>query len=180
MPVFAVDGIPGNGTSAVTVTESLAGKTGYTFDKAACQLNSYPAANTGTASNPQSIAKIERNQDWYCTFNNVATPTLSLTKTADASPINAGESMGFTMTASSTGVGTALNVVLSDPLPTGSGVSWSISPAVAGCSIASNTLTCNFGDMASGTSNSRSRFRSALPASTSRISLSRALTSASS
>ena len=69
--VIAVDGIPANGTAAVTVTESLAGHAGFSLTAAACQLNSYPAADTGTATNPQSIAQIQRTQDWFCTFNNV-------------------------------------------------------------------------------------------------------------
>ena len=80
--VIGVDNIPESGTTAaVTVTESLAGHPGFSLDAAACQLNSYPAAGTGTASNPQSIAQIQRNQDWYCTFNNVFTKFPSTTAT---------------------------------------------------------------------------------------------------
>ncbi len=63
------------------MTESLAGHPGFSLAAAACQLNSYPAANTGTASNPQSIAQIQRNQDWFCTFNNVFNKSTSTTAT---------------------------------------------------------------------------------------------------
>ena len=80
--VIGVDNIPANGTTAaVTVTESLAGHPGFSLAAAACQLNSYPAANTGTPTNPQSIAQIQRNQDWFCTFNNVFTKFASTTAT---------------------------------------------------------------------------------------------------
>ena len=59
------------------------------------------------------------------------------------------------------GTGTAKAVTLSDPLPAGYGVNWSIDPAYTGpgtCSIAgyrpSPELNCSFGDMAPGASNS--------------------------
>ena len=80
--VIAVDNIPATGTTApVTVTESLTGHAGFSLAAAACQLNSYPAADTGTPTNPQSIAQIQRNQDWFCTFNNVFTKLASTTAT---------------------------------------------------------------------------------------------------
>ena len=79
--VIAVDGIPANGTRSapVTVTESLTGHAGFSLTAAACQLNSYPAADTGTPTNPQSIAQIQRNQDWFCTFNNKSAPSSTAT-----------------------------------------------------------------------------------------------------
>jgi uncharacterized repeat protein (TIGR01451 family) len=84
---------------------------------------------------------------------------LSVTKTADdgtdtgttASPsesVTAGATIGFTITVTNAaGAGTARGVTLADELPTGASTSWSISPAVSGCSIASDTLTCEIGDM---------------------------------
>jgi uncharacterized repeat protein (TIGR01451 family) len=83
----------------------------------------------------------------------VLAPNLEITKTADAASVDAGSPIGFTITVSNTGQGLAKAVSLTDPLPTGTGISWSISPAKAGCSIAAGTLSCNFGDMASNTSN---------------------------
>src|SRR5207253_2337640 len=64
---------------------------------------------------------------------------------------------GFTITvsnSSATGTGTATAVTLSDALPAGSGINWSESPDVAGCSIAGSpqSLTCAFGDLAPGAS----------------------------
>src|SRR6266581_3031474 len=75
---------------------------------------------------------------------------LTLTKTEDAATVVAGSPIGFTIIASNTGTGTAHSATISDPLPTGSGVRWSISPATAGCSITSNVLTCNLGDFGPG------------------------------
>ena len=74
-------------------------------------------------------------------------PSLALVKTADAAIVQAGSPIGFTMTATSTGPGVAKTVMLTDVLPVGSGLSWSVSPANAACSIASGTLSCSFGDL---------------------------------
>ncbi|HVE47484.1 MAG TPA: DUF11 domain-containing protein, partial [Acidimicrobiales bacterium] len=79
-------------------------------------------------------------------------PGLSVAKVADATSISSGSPIGFTVTVSNAGPGTATNVVLSDPLPSGTGISWSISPARAGCAVTgavgSQVLSCTFGDMA--------------------------------
>jgi uncharacterized repeat protein (TIGR01451 family) len=77
---------------------------------------------------------------------------LGLTKTADATPVNAGDQIGFTLTLTNNGTGTAKNVTLHDPLPSGSGsgLTWTMSPATAGCTVVSNVLNCSFGDLASG------------------------------
>jgi uncharacterized repeat protein (TIGR01451 family) len=92
----------------------------------------------------------------------VLAPALSITKTADATPVSTGTSIGFTVTVSNSdasNTGTATSVTLNDPLPAGSGIDWTISPAYTGpgtCSIAgavgSQTLSCSFGDMAPGAS----------------------------
>ena len=73
--------------------------------------------------------------------------TLHLAKTADAASVSAGSQIGFTVTATNTGAGTAHGVTISDPLPTGTGISWSISPATPGCSITANVLNCTVGDL---------------------------------
>ena len=77
-------------------------------------------------------------------------PDVHVLKTADKGTISAGEVAAFTITVSNDGVGTAKNVTLHDPLP--SGVNWAISPSVQGCSIANNTLDCSFATLASGAS----------------------------
>jgi uncharacterized repeat protein (TIGR01451 family) len=71
----------------------------------------------------------------------VRAPGLSIKKTADATPVSVGTAIGFTVTvtnSSAAGTGTATSVTLNDPLPPGTGIDWSISPAYAGpgtCSI---------------------------------------------
>lgn len=82
----------------------------------------------------------------------VKCPKLVITKTADSATVTAGSQIGFTITVSDTGQGTAKGVTLVDSLPTGSGVSWSLSPTVTGCSIGGTpqTLNCTFGDIATG------------------------------
>ena len=92
-----------------------------------------------------------------------ATPHITVTKIPDAQTVLAGNPVGFTITVKSDGNGAATNVNLSDALPTlaNAGISWSISPAYVGpgtCSITgaapSQSLSCAFGDLASGTQTS--------------------------
>jgi len=73
---------------------------------------------------------------------------ISVTKTADATPVNATDSVGFTITAKNNGVGTAKDVQVTDTLPTNAGLTWVIDSANSdsGCTISSGTLTCNWGD----------------------------------
>ncbi len=81
-------------------------------------------------------------------------PSLAITKTADNGTVAAGSDIGFSITVSSNGPGTATAVTLNDPLPTGAGIVWSIDSQPAGnpCSIVANVLSCSFGDMPAGTS----------------------------
>jgi uncharacterized repeat protein (TIGR01451 family) len=75
-------------------------------------------------------------------------PALRISKVADVAMEEAGNPIGFAITVTSDGPGTARNVTLTDPLPTGAGISWTESSA--DCTIANNTLSCSFGDMAAG------------------------------
>lgn len=89
----------------------------------------------------------------------VQCPDVSVTKTADHATVNAGDPMGFTVTVSNSGAagtGTATNVAVSDPLPAGSGVDWSIDQQDGtACSISGTvggqTLSCTIASLASGT-----------------------------
>jgi uncharacterized repeat protein (TIGR01451 family) len=75
---------------------------------------------------------------------------ISLTKTADAASVASGSPIGFLITATNNGAGTATAVTVSDTLPTTPDLSWSIAAGSdTGCSITSGTLTCSFGDLAS-------------------------------
>ena len=92
----------------------------------------YPnTASAQATNNPQVQASATTS---------VQCPGLQIAKTADAASVSAGDPIGFTIKVSNTGAGTATGVTLSDPLPTGTGISWSISPAQAGCSIAGASL----------------------------------------
>jgi YVTN family beta-propeller protein len=88
----------------------------------------------------------------------IAAPSLSITKTADKSIVNAGNPIGYTITMSNgaaPGTGTATNTVLSDPLPAGTNVNWTISPPYTGpgtCSITAaappnQKLVCFLGNL---------------------------------
>ncbi|RNM16853.1 LPXTG cell wall anchor domain-containing protein, partial [Nocardioides pocheonensis] len=86
---------------------------------------------------------------------------LTLSKTADAASVNAGSQIGFTVTASNAAggsVGTARGVVINDPLPSGTGIDWSIASGPGNCSITgavgSEVLHCTAVDLAPGASES--------------------------
>ena len=104
----------------------------------------YPNTATASATNHAPV-QASATESVQC-------PGLNISKAADAPSVNAGDPIGFTITVSNTGAGTATGVTLNDPLPTGAGVSWSINPPNAACNINNNTLSCNFGDMAPGAS----------------------------
>jgi uncharacterized repeat protein (TIGR01451 family) len=105
-------------------------------------------ADCGVVSNKATVTTTNgTGHDSDLASVTVRCATLHLTKTADAASVSAGSQIGFTVTATNTGAGTAHGVTISDPLPTGTGVSWSISPATPGCSITANVLNCTVGDL---------------------------------
>ena len=67
-----------------------------------------------------------------------------------------GSPIGFTITVSDPGTASETNVTVNDPLPSGTGVSWSLSPPVSGCSITGSApdqvLGCTFASVGAGTS----------------------------
>ena len=65
----------------------------------------------------------------------VAPAKIKVVKEADDASVNAGGQIGFTVTISNNGDNTALGVELSDPLPGGAGVDWSIESQDGGFSI---------------------------------------------
>ena len=108
----------------------------------------YPNTATVNANNHPEVTAMGSTE--------VECPDLEVEKTADAAKVSAGDDIGFTITVTNNGPGTATNVTLNDPLPAGSGVDWSIDPANADCTITgspgSETLECDFGDLAAGAS----------------------------
>lgn len=85
------------------------------------------------------------------------TPNVTITKTADASSVNAGSDIGFTITVTNSGVADATGVTISDSLPGGTGpspVHWVESPDNPDCSISgsdgSQSLSCGPVTLAAG------------------------------
>lgn len=104
--------------------------------------------NTATAGG-QGLTSVEDSASVTC-----RKPSLGTLKTAVQGTISAGDKAQFEVTVSNTGEGTAKAVTLSDPLPAGVAGEWDIVSQPPGnpCTIAAGTLTCDFGDLASGES----------------------------
>jgi uncharacterized repeat protein (TIGR01451 family) len=87
----------------------------------------------------------------------IAQPGITVLKKADAGTVQAGDEIGFTITVTNPGNVTLSNVTLTDPLPSGPGITWSVastSPENGGlnCAIATNTLTCTKPNLEAGKS----------------------------
>src|SRR5205823_4587891 len=80
--------------------------------------------------------------------------SIDIAKTADDPSVSAGDPIGYVVTISNNGAGTAHGVSLDDTLPTNAGLSWSIDGAnsSAGFSIVSGHLTYGPADLAAGAS----------------------------
>jgi uncharacterized repeat protein (TIGR01451 family) len=65
----------------------------------------------------------------------VTCAALSIAKAADASPVSAGDQVGFTVTVFNGGDAPATDVAVTDELPGNLGLDWTLSPAVTGCAI---------------------------------------------
>jgi uncharacterized repeat protein (TIGR01451 family) len=120
--------------STYTFTEASVLNWALTFGSPPCTVTS---ANGGSQSSSGSTLTIDlkEGENVTCTFINTKQGAeLSVTKTADAAAVNAGEQIGFTITVSNAGPGTATGVSLTDNLPGGSGVDWSIATQSGGAS----------------------------------------------
>ena len=108
--------------------------TATTSSSACATYNNTAHVSTSNAGNATASAPI--------TCNSAA---IHIVKTADAASVNAGDIIGFTITISNSGTGTAHGVTVNDPLP--GGVTWSIATqSNAGlCTVttgASQVLSC--------------------------------------
>jgi uncharacterized repeat protein (TIGR01451 family)/fimbrial isopeptide formation D2 family protein len=144
--------------SAVAVTTSANGGTAtssnYTVGLTSAAVGKYCWRAEYTPDQAsQYLATKHTNATTEC-FT-VAPATIDITKTANpAGPVNAGDTIGFDVTVTNTGTGTALGVTVNDPLP--AGINWSIVPASADCSISgavgSQVLGCGPRSLAAGAS----------------------------
>ena len=83
-------------------------------------------ANTATVGAGNENPGATGNNSGSATIT-VQTPDVTATKTADASPVDAGQTAGFTVVVANSGPGTALGVTLNDPLPALGGTNtWAI------------------------------------------------------
>ena len=102
----------------------------------------YPNTATAAASNAGQV-----QDDGLITCQ---TPVLQIVKTPDGQTIAAGDTATFTIVVTNLGPGSALNVVIDDPLPAGGGVTWGT--ATPNCTVVANVLHCNVGTLAQGAS----------------------------
>ena len=98
--------------------------------------------NTATVSASNEAEEDTDNNDSSDTIT-VDCPLIVITKTADDPIVDAGDQIGFVVTVTNTGDGSAFNVTVTDVLPVIAGLSWSIeSQSPAGSwSIVAGTLT---------------------------------------
>jgi uncharacterized repeat protein (TIGR01451 family) len=113
--------------------------------------------NCGTLSNTALVSAT--NEPGSLGANNSSTATIAVNcadigilKTPDATPKNATDSIGFTITATNNGAGDAKTVTVTDTLPTNPGLQWVIDGLDSGCGISTGTLTCNWGTLTPGAS----------------------------
>ena len=171
-PTFCNAAQPPNGTSTAPFSGTFSASATYPSprdDPAQICVNTFDVHGSqgkpGNAANYVPLADSDNSIQWKqfdpkLDCSAIATPTLSVTKQADAVTVSAGTSIGFTISVASTSgptAGTVDGVSLQDPLPSGSGVNWSISPAYSGpgtCSIvgsaAAQRLSCTVGNLAPG------------------------------
>jgi uncharacterized repeat protein (TIGR01451 family) len=107
-------------------------------------------ASCGTVNNTGDITSTNDGEAHDGASMAVNCPDVRVVKTAAEEQIRVGDTASFTITVSNIGTGTAKDVELNDPLP--GGLTWAITPPVAGCSITSGTLHCDLGDLAPGAS----------------------------
>ena len=113
------------------------------------------SATCGTVSNSATVDASNTTQvSTGIVTIDVECASLAISKVADDATVSAGDPIGYTITVTNNGAGTAKNVVVTDTLPTNAGLTWTIDggTGAADCSITAGVLTCNFGDMGPGDS----------------------------
>jgi uncharacterized repeat protein (TIGR01451 family)/fimbrial isopeptide formation D2 family protein len=108
------------------------------------------AADCGTVDNTASVTSGNDGQDSDGASVDILCPDVQALKTADATPVNAGDQIGFTVTIKNNGAGTAYGATGSDTLP--AGIDWSIDGAANGWTLDNGVLTFGPADLAAGAS----------------------------
>src|SRR5262249_55567172 len=111
--------------AAASLSVHVTGTTSAADTDATTYKGTLPNTATVGASNENSGNTANNTSSATVT---VQAPDVKVVKTADASPINAGATAGFTVTVSNIGLGTASGVTLTDALPVGLGndIQWAI------------------------------------------------------
>ncbi len=120
----------------------------------ATATNAGTIINTATVSSSNEAADALANNTSTATIT-IAAPDITVLKTANSTTANAGQEVGYTITVTNTGGGSASDVTLSDILP--AGLNWSISSQTATAfsitgPVNSQVLTGNIGTLAPGAS----------------------------
>ena len=100
----------------------------------------YPNTAAAIANNHPLAASDDASLTLLC-------PGLNIVKTADDDLVEAGDQIGFTLEVTNTGLGEAMDVVVTDDLP--AGLNWAVGtlPESVTCAIAAGVLTCQLGDL---------------------------------
>ena len=138
-------------TTTGTLNDSGAATTSQTY------LPPRPAPTYGwrlpsDALNDAAVGKCTDAQE----SSTIVGAVIDVTKSSDLGTVSAGDPIGFTIKAENKGSVPALGTQISDPLPKGADLNWSVSPAKAGCAITgavgAQTLTCDVGELDGGSS----------------------------
>lgn len=82
---------------------------------------------------------------------NPTNPNLSITKSANATTVTAGDSFDYTLAVANTGQGVAKNAVVTDTIPSGLAIG-KVTPSVGTCTTSGQSVTCDLGDLAANAS----------------------------
>jgi uncharacterized repeat protein (TIGR01451 family) len=110
-------------------------------------------ASADTVPNTASVSSENAGSDEDSDTITINKSAIDIVKTADDPSVEAGDTIGFTVTVTNNGAATATGVLVNDPLPNDPGLSWTLDDNAGGlCSLAANTVTCGPTTLAPGAS----------------------------
>src|SRR5262249_3932859 len=109
--IYTPTTLAGNTSTHVHVVSQTSASSCKTYANTA----SFSSSNAGTGNSSTSVQ--------------VVCPSLSITKTTDAASVSAGSQIGSVVTLARASAATAAGLAVTDSLPSGTGVSWSIDGA---------------------------------------------------
>ena len=143
-----IDGAVGS-QSIDCPTVSLAGGASYSIHIVSATSN----ASADTVPNTASVTSENGGSDEDDDTITINKSAIDIEKTADDPEVEAGDTIGFTVTVTNNGDATANGVVVDDPLPTDAGLDWTLDDDAGGlCSLAAGTVTCGPTTLAPGAS----------------------------